>query len=97
MSSKHTPGPWLIEDKGYPLRIVDSLEVGATEICVIGGSGFCPESEEENRANARLIALAPKLLAICRGLSGEIDFGGEGEPFHDRVLELRQLIAEVEG
>jgi hypothetical protein len=50
--TKHTPGPWVIDAYG------DVTANGEDVAHVVGHYG-----EEENSANARLIAAAPDLLA----------------------------------
>jgi hypothetical protein len=55
---KHTPGPW--EDVGTVVRT----------LLTPNGGGFiiadCPAGNADRRANARLIAAAPDLLAVCK-------------------------------
>jgi hypothetical protein len=57
---KHTPGPW--EDVGTVVR----------SLLTPDGGGFiiadCPAGNADRRANSRLIAAAPQLLAVCREL-----------------------------
>ena len=59
--SPHTPGPWKVEQ---------SQEYEST-YTIVNGPGFLshwvnPNAEEEEAANARLIAAAPDLLVACR-------------------------------
>lgn len=60
--SKHTPGPWNIkrpnpEGFGNPMSlIIDKTGFGVAEL-------FTCNNAEEQKANARLIAAAPELLA----------------------------------
>lgn len=56
---KHTPGPWRIEDE---TRIMPPLNATQLPICKMGSLQH-PQSME---ANARLIAAAPELLAVCK-------------------------------
>ena len=56
MNTKHTPGPWTVETGSFYVSIrAPSRMVGDTR--VIGG-----KPDDENLANARLIAAAPDLL-----------------------------------
>ena len=55
----HTPGPW-INSSGY-ITATDGSEI--TDVAWSG-------SDPEGKANARLIAAAPELLAVCRNLLG---------------------------
>lgn len=54
MSDKHTPGPWSLSTEGSPSPLLTRI-TGS-------GAAVWPWSEED-RANARLIAAAPELLA----------------------------------
>jgi len=59
--SKHTPGPWTSReayDNGEPCGMV------------IGPMGYdiATSNEDENRANARLIAAAPEMLAALSAI-----------------------------
>lgn len=68
--SKHTPGPWEI-DKRCDTSVFAALD-GRRGICSTGGySNNMIDQEvlnDENAANARLIAAAPKLLELCESL-----------------------------
>jgi hypothetical protein len=66
--SKHMPGPWdvLGEDElaGIEFVEISSGELGASNHRTIGWIGCGPDGiSDEDRANARLIAAAPDLLA----------------------------------
>lgn len=61
--SKHTPGPWIVgqpEDHPYMVQKMDDEEYWFHSIadCEVGEN----MTEEEGKANARLIAAAPELL-----------------------------------
>ena len=55
--SKHTQGPWTIDEDG-------DVIAGDKLICVVTGAD--KDNDEERPANARLIAAAPKLLEALR-------------------------------
>ena len=60
MGAQHTEGPWAIADKGYGANIEPS----------IAWIGFgSTHSTAEHKANARLIAAAPGLLATLKELA----------------------------
>lgn len=72
--NKHTPGPWQQFDDGG--RIIDKHTYGPEYADVVwgpNGPGRGPvadcsphgRADEESIANARLIAVAPDLLAVC--------------------------------
>ncbi len=90
--SKHTPGPWVVDDV-YNLITADN---GNVEIAAChSGRGA------DAKANAQLISAAPELLEALKGfvlnkahLSVDDHFNG---PFR-RLLELsEQLIEKAEG
>lgn len=63
--AEHTPGPWFVDDKrGFPMPIEQK---DGLEICRVGGNALCIDDPEEAEANARLIAVAPRLLMHARG------------------------------
>lgn len=51
--SKHTPGPWVVRDDTDIIQFEGSL---------LATAGIGGKTRWENKANARLIASAPKLL-----------------------------------
>lgn len=58
--SKHTPGPWTLDDRGYKYIVSKSGDGYITrDICRLDGSTMAALAQE---ANARLIAAAPELL-----------------------------------
>lgn len=67
---KHTPGPWNAEatrnGKTFEVYFGDA-EAGET------GAGWCTLSGANQADNARLIAAAPDLLAILRGMASFTD------------------------
>lgn len=70
MTTKHTPGPWTM----HP-RFSDGAEVRSiAQVAWCGAAAAYGESGNQNIdaaeacANARLIAAAPDLLAVCEGL-----------------------------
>ncbi len=53
--SKHTKGPWAVEDNG------DYVKITGLGLLMSGG-----KDDESLRANARLIANSPELLAVLK-------------------------------
>jgi hypothetical protein len=84
--SKHTPGPWHVQDNTIntsdqtgQLR-VDSEIDGAIADC-----GRGKYVDDESRANARLIAAAPEMVELLRAIySG----GGGIDTWKTKVLAL---------
>ena len=59
MKTKHTPGPWVIENnRSFPMIV-------ARDGGKYDGACICPEVCN-GEANARLIAAAPELLEACK-------------------------------
>lgn len=95
---KHTPGPWRIEQGIYIMPPENSTQFS---ICKMGGI----QREESRKANARLIAAAPDLLAAAKRaqelISSAIDLeyvsGKPGDPAAVIWRELDAAIAKAEG
>src|SRR5437867_10063135 len=86
--SQHTPGPWI---NAFDLgEIMNAQRVIAR--LLRGG----PIYLAEDKANARLIAAAPELLARMKMLLAALVEGTSGELI-DEMARVRMLIAEIEG
>ncbi|WP_164241985.1 hypothetical protein [Stenotrophomonas maltophilia] len=76
MSSKHTPGPWGIEQTDDTNWIgfmrPDGKKVELIVCTTSRDNFFKPETQERNDANARLIAAAPELLEALKGLLDDV-------------------------
>lgn len=75
-AGKHTPGPWVHDTRGQGKPDVRAAS-GRAVACTWMVCGSAPKSDkgyearcEEDRANARLIAAAPELLAALEELVG---------------------------
>ena len=66
MNAKHTPGPWNVAEiqrEDWRSSIcADDCEIG----CAYHRNDDPVNADEETYANARLIAAAPELLAVCK-------------------------------
>ncbi len=99
--SKHTPGPWkLAQDGGAGNRtrlvILGPRTLARGELAQIGDKWRAPD--DEDRANARLIAAAPALLEALRGVANYIRIlEREGYITDDDVKAVRAAIAQAEG
>jgi hypothetical protein len=58
--TEHTPGPW------GKVRNKDSWTIESSEVDVARTIAFGEEYEDEERANARLIAAAPEMYEVLR-------------------------------
>lgn len=105
--SKHTPGPWIVMhgDNGYPSGISAPGDAGIPGAvgCIVRNGGIGLPSSDAGKANARLIAAAPDLLAALEELdvyvrrwnkSGHILFSESGM-VGKRISAIRATIARA--
>lgn len=93
----HTPGPWVVGSNVTAGNKLEGCSIFAEKIKdQIGWMRF--DLDEENHANARLIAAAPELLEQCKLFEKvlcELVVMGEAD-IEDRD-KLREILAKVEG
>lgn len=95
MTSKHTPGPWRVESikrnlsgtnpmfKQWRHTVETAHPNEKLQFQIVELFG------KESEGNARLIAAAPELLeALENLLSGQIEWGGEGDGRLDAVISI---------
>ncbi|WP_046382667.1 hypothetical protein [Pseudomonas veronii] len=64
---KHTPGPWVVDpDSPTDISPADDLRLGIASISHADEAGGRWEFGEQSKANAKLIAAAPNLLAALQ-------------------------------
>ena len=92
--SKHTPGPWERETEDS-LYILHKLE---DDNCIDVAQVYClGVTEEEWKANARLIAASPDLLEACKMAYDRLDLNnGEGEE-NEFIEQLNKAIIKAGG
>jgi hypothetical protein len=99
----HTPGPWTANAWGD-----GDYEINAADTTVCNVPGFDDDTVDTPRAedNARLIAAAPELLAVCQAMAGDLqalldgdDFSGmsDAEMFGVMLRSLNAARAKAEG
>lgn len=95
----HTPGPWqlLPEEVDKPYIRVRGTRLGTrykvANVPTPVHEGAHPREVDETRANARLIAAAPEMLAALHACADWIAAGPEGA----RVLaQLRRAVAKAQ-
>lgn len=99
MSAKHTPGPWVHDTSGHPapdVRAASGRAIAHTwMVCSStpkSAAGYQARADED-RANARLIAAAPELLAVLEHASHLDTF----REFNDYLPTIRAAIAKATG
>ena len=91
MKTKHTPGPWAVEDEGDldhegKLWIVDSQMLCVAEIEIEKEAIIGPD---EANANAIIISAAPSSWALAVEISKDpCGHPGSGPCFHTRAIDL---------
>lgn len=89
MNTKHTPGPWHVGMKPGPA-------VYGPEGEQVAGLFVPMLPEEENRANARLIAAAPALADALQWALEQIE--DDLDPYHQQALaHARAVLAQALG
>lgn len=96
--SKHTPGPWTINDardgQSVLFQIESSVQADKPEV-IVAMLDDGNTSVSEQRANAHLIAAAPELLDAVKDLR---DYLAEYEPDGGELAQrVAQIIAKAEG
>lgn len=105
--AKHTPGPWLQDTRGYPHPDVKAA-CGRKVATTWGLWSNTPKSAdalqartEVARANARLIAAAPDLLAALKAVTQHAIYDPEGsltrEEFDALMAQADAAVAKAEG
>ena len=87
---KHTPGPWTLFNDGKCVAGPEST-AGAGH-----GVAMCSmraRSDEEARANARLIAAAPDLLAALKQIAFARPAGETPKKIDGKLIERIEIIA----
>lgn len=94
--SKHTPGPWQVARHGYetPYMAHAFIEVEKNHEPVAGI--WWPEGDDEQAANAALIARAPELMAERDAFVRELDpETGNVITAMANLLALRKRVEEL--
>ena len=94
---KHTPGEWFMFRQGYSTVYVE-CRIGGGFVQEIAACGPTEAGPEQQEANARLIAAAPKLLeALVLALPYVTDAEGFPEQFKPGVVarHVAQILAAI--
>lgn len=95
MTTKHTPGPWVVQEVAFPFKAFEIVTApnGEKGWPNYRGISTTPNREPFDKANARLIAAAPELLAALKAVS-RLDYLNE----HNAIAEqVSKVIAKAEG
>ena len=96
-NTQHTPGPWNVGDDSpndYEGPIIDTRDRAVAVITIDHET----ESTPEDRANARLIAAAPELLAFAHMIAnGGLDALIGAEDYGTIEAEARAAIIKATG
>ena len=106
--SKHTPGPWTIDDKAPNLSSVSIRGANKFAVCACRLKGpdgrTTGDTIREGKGNARLIAAAPDLLMALKDIAADADAGRlvyDDHELRDLLEKLRDearaAIAKAEG
>jgi hypothetical protein len=105
-TTKHTEGPWAVYDDFY-IKVDRPGYIGGSHAEVKSCDAVPPQNRDEHKANARLIAATPELLAEltsiewgalgqsgprCPSCGGNRDHRG-----HDRDCRLAAALAKATG
>lgn len=96
MKPKHTPGPWVVtlgSVRGQ-YDTVEKIESSSGRVIMNGGHPF--RADEEQLANAHLIAAAPEMLWALKHLLNGYNQGAVKLDAADVQL-IQQTIAKAEG
>ena len=94
MSAAHTPGPWRVDSD--PEGIVRGVVADDCMVCAM--IGWDVEYEDEEKANARLMASAPDLLEALQGLAtGDFGAGGWTDAMEAYAQKARAAITKATG
>lgn len=90
-TTKHTPGPWSYTSRGDIIGNGCSLALVKSSAAIV--------SEEQDKANARLIAAAPDLLAELQEMAEVLNSGiiCRIEPDSAKAAKIRAAIAKAKG
>lgn len=101
MTTKHTPGPWLVSTANHRRRIV-TQKTGETIDAISGRTTMEPylvaTVSDHRPADANLIAAAPDLLQILETIVEDVGYGGGGAKLCEQFLNrAKPAIARARG
>ena len=93
-NTKHTPGPWTTnQSEPHCIEATDHPSNGTPLICEMFNSSHIPQDEQ--LANARLIASAPDLLEALQAFAAVEAFEGWHPKYRDAIEKAEAAIAKA--
>jgi len=102
-TAQHTPGPWNVDMWEYPQddRRELVIQTATNRLAVLdwdqGQDNPYTIADNEARANARLIAAAPELLAALERMADAWPAQTPDSPHFDAHIQARAAIAKAKG
>lgn len=97
MNTTHTPGPWIVariipQDRDF----IRQVKAEDGPVCFVHDLSDC---QQEAKANARLIAAAPDLLAACKRMSEALRNAPHAtqNAYQGILTDIDNAITKVEG
>ena len=94
MKTKHTSGPWYIDNIQDEDFRVNISSIDSNVACAYHLSDDPVNVDDECMSNARLIAAAPELLEACKSIS---EWAINKDIPFDVISKIRHAIAKAEG
>lgn len=86
--SKHTPGPWKVQDRGHGFAVMSKALVAfCGQSCCVGVGVSQSIGLKEAKANAQLIARAPEMAEEIRQLRDLVETLVKNDP-DEPILDL---------
>jgi len=99
--SEYSKGPWEIDRNSVHSGSIATVHHCLNNDWIDIWSPNWPESQEENEANARLIAVAPELLEACELILADYQQDCDGMDWNGPVpvgiKRLRAVVAKAKG
>ena len=98
MKTKHTPGPWEVDERILAGQRQPNFRIfAANQVCELTTPEGFYRSPAETEANARLIAAAPEMLELLTLALPYIDESEQFNAPHKKTLSkrVRAIIGEV--
>jgi protein-arginine kinase activator protein McsA len=92
MTQKYTPGPWQYNDAGLIYGQINGEQNEALFVCNVCNKPGSDKYSKQEKANARLIATAPELLALLQELNAAFYVNGTRKALMQVIAKTKPLI-----